>query len=103
MHTLYSLYDLAIAPFADFLFMRRALVSALALALGAAPLGVLLTLRRMSLFGEALSHAILPGVALGFMFFGLSAIAMTLGNCVLVTMDSDFAAIDGLATENWTV
>lgn len=95
MHTLYSLYDLAIAPFADFLFMRRALVSALALALGAAPLGVLLTLRRMSLFGEALSHAILPGVALGFMFFGLSAIAMTLGGLLAGML---VAAVSGLVS-----
>ena len=38
-----------------------------------------LTLRRMSLLGDALSHAILPGVALGFMFFGLSLTAMALG------------------------
>ena len=33
----------------------------------------------MSLLGDALSHAILPGVALGFMFFGLSLTAMALG------------------------
>ena len=53
------------APFADFAFMRRALVATLALALSAAPLGVFLTLRRMSLLGDALSHAVLPGVAIG--------------------------------------
>ena len=55
------------APFAEFAFMRRALVATLALSLSAAPLGVFLTLRRMSLLGDALSHAILPGVAIGFM------------------------------------
>lgn len=59
--------------------MRRALVAAFALALGSAPLGVLLTLRRMSLFGEALSHAVLPGVAVGFIFFGLSLPALSIG------------------------
>ncbi|MFL9927491.1 metal ABC transporter permease [Herbaspirillum lusitanum] len=72
----------AIAPFQEFAFMRRALVAALALALGSAPLGVLLTLRRMSLFGEALSHAVLPGVAVGFIFFGLSLPALSIGGFI---------------------
>ena len=72
-------YALLLAPFAEFAFMRRALVATLALALSAAPLGVFLTLRRMSLLGDALSHAILPGVAMGFMLFGLSLGAMALG------------------------
>lgn len=74
-----DLYQFAIAPFQEFTFMRRALVGTLALALSSAPLGVLLTLRRMSLFGDALSHAVLPGVALGFIFFGLSLTALSIG------------------------
>src|SRR5690606_13497935 len=74
-----GLYDLFVAPFADFLFMRRALAATLALALGRAPLGVLLTLRRMSLVGDALAHAVLPGVALAFIVFGLSLPALSLG------------------------
>ena len=57
-----GLWGLFIAPFAEFAFMRRALVATWALALSAAPLGVFLTLRRMSLLGDALSHALLPGV-----------------------------------------
>lgn len=72
-------WDLVIGPFAEFAFMRRALVATLALSLSAAPLGVFLTLRRMSLLGDALSHAILPGVAIGFMVAGLSLTAMALG------------------------
>ncbi|MBV8791672.1 MAG: metal ABC transporter permease, partial [Pseudolabrys sp.] len=43
------MYALLIAPFADYEFMRRALVATLALAFGAAPIGVFLMLRRMSL------------------------------------------------------
>jgi zinc/manganese transport system permease protein len=74
-----AFHQFAIAPFQEFSFMRRALVAAFALALGSAPLGVLLTLRRMSLFGEALSHAVLPGVAVGFIFFGLSLPALSVG------------------------
>ena len=71
--------DAFFSPFIDYAFMRRALVATLALSLSAAPLGVFLTLRRMSLMGDALSHAILPGVAIGFMVAGLSLGAMALG------------------------
>ncbi len=74
-----GLWDILLGPFAEFAFMRRALVATLALAISAAPLGVFLTLRRMSLLGDALSHAVLPGVAIGFMLFGLSLPAMALG------------------------
>jgi zinc/manganese transport system permease protein len=73
------LYDLLVAPFAEFEFMRRALVGTLALALGSGPLGVFLMLRRMSLTGDAMAHAILPGAALGYVVAGLSVPAMTLG------------------------
>ena len=75
-------YGLLVAPFAEFAFMRRALVASLALALGCAPVGVLLILRRMSLVGDALSHAILPGAAIAFLFAGLSLGAMALGGFV---------------------
>jgi len=74
-----TVYDLVFQPFADFPFMRRALVACFALSLGAGPIGVFLILRRMSLLGDALSHAILPGAAVGFVFGGLSLWPMSLG------------------------
>src|SRR5580692_7625805 len=52
--------------------VRHSLAAVLALALGAGPIGVFLMLRRMSLIGDAMSHAILPGVAIGFLVAGLS-------------------------------
>ncbi|MDB5572081.1 MAG: zinc transporter permease [Hyphomicrobiales bacterium] len=73
------LFDLLVAPFVEFEFMRRALVGAWALALSGAPLGVFLLLRRMSLTGDAMAHAILPGAAVGYLVAGLSLPAMTLG------------------------
>ncbi len=73
------LYDLLLAPFVDFGFMRRALVASLALATGGSAIGVFLILRRMSLMGDALTHALLPGAALGFLIGGLSLPAMSLG------------------------
>jgi zinc/manganese transport system permease protein len=66
-------------PFAEFAFMRRALVGCLALSLSAPPIGVFLMLRRMSLMGDAMSHAILPGAAIGYLLAGLSLFAMSLG------------------------
>ena len=36
-------------------------------------------LRRMSLTGDAMAHAILPGAAIGYLIAGLSLIAMTIG------------------------
>jgi zinc/manganese transport system permease protein len=74
--------DFLIAPFGEFEFMRRALVGTLALALGAAPIGVILMLRRMSLVGDAMAHAILPGAAVGFLLSGLSLFAMTAGGLI---------------------
>jgi zinc/manganese transport system permease protein len=71
--------EVLVAPFTEFSFMRRALVGCLALSLGAAPVGVFLMLRRMSLTGDAMAHAILPGAAVGFLIAGLSLPAMTLG------------------------
>jgi zinc/manganese transport system permease protein len=55
------------------------MAAVLALALSAGPVGVFLLLRRMSLVGDAMSHAILPGVAIGFLAAGLNVFAMTLG------------------------
>lgn len=77
-----TLYALLIAPFVEFDFMRRALVGACILALSAAPIGVFLMLRRMSLVGDAMAHAILPGAAVGYLISGLSLGAMTLGGLV---------------------
>ncbi len=76
------MYDFVIAPFTEFEFMRRALVGAVALALGGAPVGVFLMLRRMSLTGDAMAHAILPGAAVGFLVSGLDLFAMTVGGIV---------------------
>jgi zinc/manganese transport system permease protein len=71
--------DFFITPFAEYAFMRRALVGSFALALSGGPIGVFLMLRRMSLVGDAMAHAILPGVAVGYLIAGLALGPMTLG------------------------
>jgi zinc/manganese transport system permease protein len=92
-----TLYDALIAPFAEFDFMRRALVGSIALSLGAGPVGVFMMLRRMSLFGDAMAHAILPGAAIGFLVSGLSLGAMTLGG---LAAGSLVVILAGLVTRN---
>ncbi len=90
-----TLHEMLISPFADFAFMRRALVGCLALALGSAPVGLLLVMRRMSLMGDAMSHAVLPGAAVGYLLAGLSLPAMSLGGFVAGVL---VALLAGLAT-----
>jgi zinc/manganese transport system permease protein len=77
-----SIHDALIAPFTQFEFMRRALAAIIALSLSGAPIGVFLMLRRMSLVGDAMAHAILPGVAIGFLLSGLNLFAMTTGGLI---------------------
>src|SRR5262249_1933006 len=86
--------DLLAGPFVDFAFMRRALVACAALAVGSGPVGVLLLLRRMSLVGDSMSHAVLPGAAIGFVISGLSLVSMSIGGFVaglLVALASGLA------------
>ncbi|MCG6658844.1 metal ABC transporter permease [Halomonas campisalis] len=87
------------SPF-DYAFMRRALAACVALSLTAPIIGVLLTLRGMSLMGEALSHAILPGVAVSFLLAGFSLPLMMLGGLVAglatVGIASSISLISGL-------
>lgn len=89
------LYDTLIAPFAEAESMRRALAGTFALSFSAAPIGVFLMLRRMSLIGDALAHAILPGVAIGFLLAGLSVFAMAGGGLIagfLITIGAGLIA-----------
>ncbi|MFT6139241.1 MAG: zinc/manganese transport system permease protein [Psychromonas sp.] len=77
-----DLYSLFLEPFIEFSFMQRALWGCLVLSLSATPIGVFLTLRRMSLTGDAMAHAILPGAAIGFLVAGVSITAMTIGGVI---------------------
>ena len=89
------LHDALTAPLAEPDAMSRALAAMFALSLSAAPLGVILMLRRMSLIGDALSHAILPGVAIGFLIAGASVFAMATGGLIagfLITIGAGLVA-----------
>lgn len=72
-------YALVVAPFETLGFMRAALVACLALALTNGAIGTLLVLRRMSLDGDVLGHAVMPGAAIGFLYGGPSPTWLSLG------------------------
>ncbi len=76
------MYNTLVAPFIEYAFMQRALFGTLLLAIGAGPVGVFLMLRRMSLAGDAMAHAILPGAAVGYLLFGLAIFPMTIGGLI---------------------
>jgi zinc/manganese transport system permease protein len=76
-----SLHDLIIAPF-SYEFMRSGLYSAMLLGVSGGLLGCVLVLRRMALMGDALSHSLLPGIAVAWLLFGTSTTALFFGGLV---------------------
>ena len=74
-----DMHSLFIDPFYDYVFMQRALVGSFTVCLGAVPVGIFMTLRRMSLTGDAMAHAILPGAAIAYLISGLSLLGLTVG------------------------
>jgi zinc/manganese transport system permease protein len=82
-----------IGPFESFGFMRIALVACFALALANGPIGTLLLMRRESLQGNVLSHAVMPGAALGFLYAGYSLAALTLGGLLTGLAVAGLAAL----------
>ena len=74
--------DLAFFSFLSFDFMQRALIATTILSLSMAPVGAFLVLRRLSLAGEAMAHAIVPGIVIAFVIAGLSVVSMIIGGLV---------------------
>jgi len=94
-----TLTDYLISPFLDFIFMRRALAACIALSFSCAPIGIILVLRQMSLMGDALSHSILPGVAIGYLIAGLSLPVMGIGGFIV----GGFVALIATLISRYTV
>ena len=106
MSALQDLYAATVEPFVAYDFMRRALVGCLGLSLGSVPVGVFLMLRRMSLTGDAMAHAILPGAAVGFLVAGFSLGAMTIGGIaagLVVALASGLVARSTILKEDTTL
>jgi zinc/manganese transport system permease protein len=88
-----SAHALLMSPFETLGFMRASLVACLALALANGTVGTLLVLRRMSLDGDVLGHAVMPGAAIGFLYAGPSPTWLSLGG---LTSGLAVAALAGL-------
>jgi zinc/manganese transport system permease protein len=73
--------------------MRVALVASFALALANGPVGTLLLMRRESLSGYVLSHAVMPGAALGFLYAGYSLAALSFGGLLTGLVVAGLAAL----------
>ncbi len=73
--------------------MQRALIGVVLVAISAPLMGVFLVLRRMSLAADSLGHAVFPGVAAGFLLFGLSVPAMSIGGVLAGLMVAIFTGI----------
>ena len=75
------MFDLITEMF-SYAFMRRAFVVTTVLSASVAPVGAFLVLRRLSLAGEAMAHAITPGVVIGFVTAGLSVMSLLFGGLI---------------------
>ena len=75
------MFDL-ISEMFSYAFMRRAFVVTTILSASVAPVGAFLVLRRLSLAGEAMAHAITPGVVIGFVTAGLSVMSLLFGGLI---------------------
>jgi zinc/manganese transport system permease protein len=71
-----------ISEMLSYAFMRRAFVVTTILSASVAPVGAFLVLRRLSLAGEAMAHAITPGVVIGFVTAGLSVMSLLFGGLI---------------------
>ena len=83
-----SLFNIFLQPF-SYDFMLRGLVASVIVGVVCAVVGVYVVLRGMAFFGDALAHAVLPGVALGYLLSGDSRDTLfwwALGAAVLVAL-----------------
>jgi len=88
MHSLLAQLDF-LEPFYSTIAWRIILVGALT-NVACALVGCFLVLRRMSLMGDALSHAVLPGLVLAFLFAGSFHIVPLFIGAVLIGLLTTF-------------
>src|SRR6267142_1733439 len=88
-----QLIGFLVSPFESVRFKRIAQVAYFALALANGPIGTLLLMRRESLSGNVLSHAVMPGAALGFLYAGYSLAALSFGGLLTGLVVAGLAAL----------
>jgi ABC-type Mn2+/Zn2+ transport system permease subunit/Mn-dependent DtxR family transcriptional regulator len=60
-------------------FIQRALLASITIGISCGLIGTYIMLRRLSLIGDALAHAVLPGVVISFMVAGKGQISLFIG------------------------
>lgn len=79
-------------------FLQNALVTAIVIGVVSGAVGCFMILRSMSLMGDAISHAVLPGVALSYILginFFIGAIVFGLLSSLLITFIKENSVIKG--------
>ncbi|HEP1508908.1 TPA: metal ABC transporter permease [Streptococcus pyogenes] len=79
-------------------FLQNALITAVVIGIVSGAVGCFIILRSMSLMGDAISHAVLPGVALSFILgvnFFIGAIVFGLLASVIITYIKENSVIKG--------
>lgn len=82
----------------EFQFLQNALITALMIGIVSGVVGCFIILRGMSLMGDAISHAVLPGVALSYLLginFFIGAIFFGLLSSVIITFIKNNSTIKG--------
>lgn len=74
-----------ISPFISYDFMLLGLLAALINSIGLSFSGTFLVNKKMSFVGDSFSHAVMPGFALAYYFFGLSFVPLVIGG-ILVSL-----------------
>jgi zinc transport system permease protein len=69
----------------EYPFMQRALIAALLMGILCPLLGVFVVIRRMSFFGDAISHSAFTGIALGLLF-GIDPSLSAIGFAIVVAL-----------------
>jgi ABC-type Mn2+/Zn2+ transport system permease subunit len=83
-----NFFNLFLQPF-SYAFMMRGLLASVIVGIVCAVVGVYVVLRGMAFLGDALAHAVLPGIALGYLLSGSSRDTLfwwALGAAVLVAL-----------------
>lgn len=79
-------------------FLQNALITSVVIGIVAGVVGCFIILRGMSLMGDAISHAVLPGVAISYIFsinFFIGAILFGLFASIIITFISNNSKIKG--------
>ena len=82
----------------EFHFLQNALITAIVIGVVSGVVGCFIILRGMSLMGDAISHAVLPGVALSYIFginFFVGAIVFGVIASIMITYIKGNSIIKG--------